>query len=123
MSGKYLLDTCFIIALQKHQTDALNLISSKQIQLHQCYYSVISRLELLSYPNLNQKDDEILQRILASMTCINLDDHVQKNTIKIRKAKSVKLPDSIILATAISHDLELLTFDLKMQKISQIESF
>lgn len=118
MTGKYLLDTCFIIGLQQHNRAALEMIQSRQILLNQCAYSVITRLELLSFPSLSATDEHTLQLILNSMACLNLTDAVQAKTISIRKARKVKLPDAIILATAQSYGLELLTLDQKLHTLS-----
>jgi predicted nucleic acid-binding protein len=94
------------------------MIQSKKILLQECAYSVITRLELLSYPKLNPIDRSNLQRILDSMACLDLSEIVQANTVVIRQAKKVKLPDAIILATAKTHNLELLTLDQKLNQLS-----
>lgn len=119
MTGKYLLDTCFMIGLQQHNSTALNIIQSRQILLSQCAYSVITRLELLSFPSLSPTDEHTLQLMLNSMACLNLTDTVQAKTISIRKTRKIKLPDAIILATAKSYGLELLTLDQKLQRLSE----
>ncbi|MEC7118774.1 MAG: type II toxin-antitoxin system VapC family toxin [Pseudomonadota bacterium] len=119
MTGKYLLDTCFIIGLQQHNKATLDMIQSRQILLNQCAYSVITRLELLSFPSLSATDEHTLQLLLNSMACLNLTDAVQAKTINIRKARKLKLPDAIILATAQSYGLELLTLDQKLHGLSQ----
>jgi predicted nucleic acid-binding protein len=118
MIGKYLLDTCFIIGLHNHNPQAIEMIQSKKILLQECAYSVITRLELLSYPKLNPIDRSNLQRILDSMACLDLSEIVQANTVVIRQAKQVKLPDAIILATAKAYNLELLTLDQKLNQLS-----
>lgn len=51
MNGiKYLLDTNIIIGLYAHHPAVLDLLKTKQVKTHECAYSVITRMELLSYP-------------------------------------------------------------------------
>ncbi|MFO1375360.1 MAG: hypothetical protein U1E99_12400 [Agitococcus sp.] len=49
MSGKYLLDTCLLIGLQQRYPDALALVTSHNLALQDCAFSVISRIELLRH--------------------------------------------------------------------------
>ena len=118
MRGKYLLDTCFIIGLQNRNGDALTTLNQKNVALQECAYSVITRLELLSFPNLSPVDEAALNTLLGAMVCLNLSDIIQAETIHIRRQRSVKLPDAMILATAKAHELELLTLDLKLLALS-----
>lgn len=118
MSGKYLLDTCFIIGLQNRNTDAIEILKQKSVTLQECAYSVITRLELLSFPNLSLIDEAALNTLLGGMLCLNLSDVIQSETIKIRRRRKVKLPDAMILATAKAHSLELLTLDQKLNELS-----
>lgn len=119
MSGKYLLDTCFMIGLQNRNTDGLAILKQKNVTLQECAYSVITRLELLSFPNLNATDETALNTLLGSMLCLNLSDVIQSETIKIRRRQKVKLPDAMILATAKAHSLELLTLDQKLIELNR----
>ena len=119
MRGKYLLDTCFIIGLQNRNADTLAILNQKTIALTECAYSVITRLELLSFPNLSTVDESTLNTLLGAMVCLNLSDVIQAETIQIRRMRSVKLPDAMILATAKAHGLELLTLDLKLSALSR----
>ena len=50
MSGnKYLLDTNFILGILRSDASVLSVISSLQIQATDCFYSAITRMELLGY--------------------------------------------------------------------------
>lgn len=105
MSGKYLLDTNAVIyAISRKLTLPLNRYA----------VSVITRLELLSWPALTDDDEQQLNRVLAMIPVIQLEQPIQDAAIKIRQTTSLKLPDSIISATAICHGLTLVTDDERL---------
>lgn len=105
MSGKYLLDTNAIIyAISRRLKLPLNIYA----------VSVITKLELLSWPSLTEKDERQLKAVLDKILVIELDVSIQDAAIKIRKTTSLKLPDSIISATAITGGFVLVTDDEKL---------
>ncbi len=115
MNGaKYLLDTCFIIGLCNGNQDVLN--SFKNIPLSNCYISVINRIELLGYTDITAKDKAKIEMIISEVYEFPLSDNIANKTIQIRQQHKIKLPDSVILATAKVHNLQLLTLDKKLQK-------
>jgi hypothetical protein len=118
MSGKYLLDTCFLIGLQQRYPDAIAIVQAKQLALRDCAFSVISRIELLSYPNLTATDENTIRAMLGQMTCLPLSQTIEEYTIMVRRSKKVKLPDALILATAKVHGLTLLTLDQRLETLS-----
>jgi len=101
-SKKYLLDTNSIIY-------ALN--SGFKFPSHRYLISVITEIELLSYSKLTKKDEQILKIALANFENINITDNIKNQTIHIRKYSKIKLPDSIIIATAIIENATLITSD------------
>ena len=57
MSGlNYLLVTNIIIGLYNRNAAILALLQDKFIRINQCAYSSITRIELLSYPDLTVSD-------------------------------------------------------------------
>jgi predicted nucleic acid-binding protein len=51
MNGiKYLLDTNIVIGLLQRDLIVLEILKNKQIQIGECAYSAITRMELLSFP-------------------------------------------------------------------------
>jgi predicted nucleic acid-binding protein len=102
---KYLLDTNAIIY-------ALN----SGFKFPKCEYlvSIISEIELLSYSRLTKDDEQVLRILLLNLTNINITDDIKNETIKIRKMSKIKLPDSLIIATAIVEDAILITSDKQL---------
>lgn len=72
--------------------------------------SVISKIELLGH-NLPNYD----KYKLAVENCIvlEIDAKVLAKTIALKKSRKIKTPDAIIAATALVHDLILITHNLK----------
>lgn len=113
MEQKYLIDTnCAIDYLNnKLPESGADIIESSVLQI-----SVISRMELLGWPNAKPGDIEILQEFIDDSTVFNLDESTIVKAIELRRTHRVKLPDAIIAATAIIHGLTLLirnTHDFK----------
>ncbi|MGD9859900.1 MAG: type II toxin-antitoxin system VapC family toxin [Marinobacterium sp.] len=106
MSGKYLLDT-----------NALIYAINRKLKLPGADYavSVITKMELLSWPQLSQSEDLQLRTALSGIQVLQLSETIQEAAIKIRKTTSMKLPDSIIAATAIDGGYVLVTDDEKLK--------
>lgn len=120
MSGKYLLDSCFIIRWHEQHDDALKIIEQLNLQFEQCCYSVISHAELFSWQGLTAIDEHNLKALLQGVTRLAVTDEVIEQCITIRKQHKIKLPDALILATAKYHQLELLTLDSKLERLSKL---
>lgn len=67
MNGlSYLLDTNTIIGLLKGNDEAISILSG--ISLPACGFSAITRMELLSYPDLTIDEEQAINRLLDRMT-------------------------------------------------------
>lgn len=82
--------------------------------------SVISEMELLSFPHINQEDSKIIQDLIADCFVFELNHLVKNQTINLRKQYNIKLPDAIIAATALENELPLLTEDKGFRKITEL---
>jgi predicted nucleic acid-binding protein len=71
--------------------------------------SVITRMELLAWRNTSSQQLFILEEFIGNVVVRNLDEPVIIKGIEIRKNFRIKLPDAIIAATAIVHQLALVT--------------
>ena len=112
MNGKILLDTNAIIY-------ALN----DGLKLPKAHYtiSIITEIELFSYPKLTTKEETNITNLLKNFEIFTLSDEIKTMTIKIRKTYGIKLPDSIICATALVHDITLITNDKQLSKVSDLK--
>jgi predicted nucleic acid-binding protein len=71
-------------------------------------YSIISKIELLGF-NQSESDDRQARLLLSSLRELELTATIAEQTIKIRKTRKLKLPDAAIAATAIVHNLTIIT--------------
>ena len=94
----------------------------KPLEIRQYAISSITELELLSYPNIREKEERDLQRFIDRTTVIELQNSVKQNTIVLRRKYALKLPDAIIASTALWLKAPLLTNDKKLLDISEIDS-
>lgn len=85
-------------------------------------YSVITGIELFSYPNLSKRDEEELYDLLSNMREIPLTEKIKLQTIQLRKEHKTKLPDAIISATAMAHHATLLTNDKHLLSIPKLNA-
>lgn len=84
--------------------------------------SVITRIELLAWPDASFHDLKIIQNFITSSIIYGLDEPIILETISIRKQYKTKLPDAIIAATALVNNLTLLTRNLSdFKKITGLE--
>ncbi len=118
MNGiKYLLDSCFIIRWHEQRNEVFEIIQHLDLRYEQCAYSVISYAELFSWQHLTKIDEQGLRYLLTDVRKLPLNDEVIEVTIQIRKHHKIKLPDALILATAKTYGLQLITLDEKLQRI------
>ena len=116
MNGtKIAFDTNVAIKLMERQYD----LSSLGINVDETKFltSVIVRMELLSKRNMENDEELIILRFLDGLTVIPLNEPIEQKAIEIRRATSLKLPDSIIAATSIILDALLLTDDEHLLKL------
>lgn len=109
-----LLDTNIVIGILKAHSPTIALLTTEQLELDNCAISQITRMELLSYPNLEATEERIIQNLLANLLVLKLDERVEQEAIAFRRTYHVKLPDAIIAATARVYGLRLLTLDRQL---------
>lgn len=113
MGKNYLLDTNTILDFMGDKLPTKSKIILSQIIDEQINISVINKIELLGFHSVEQ---EIVDFVSFS-NVFPLDDRIVDLTIEIRRLYKPKLPDAIIAATSMYHDLILLTTDKDFGKI------
>ena len=84
------------------------------------YISFITELEILSYQKLSRNDIAQIKKFLNKCTIIDVNGTIKEITISLRKQFNLKLPDSIIAATAMYLDLPLITADSQFKSVKDI---
>jgi predicted nucleic acid-binding protein len=105
---KYLFDTNILIYHLKGQLNPLGTDLLAAGLARDGSYSIITKIELLGF---NQSSSEELQarHLIAALQELELTDIIADQTIQLRKAHRMKLPDALIAATAIVHQLTIVT--------------
>jgi predicted nucleic acid-binding protein len=116
MNGnRFLLDTNAILYILAGDETLADFLFKKELII-----SIITEMELLSYKNITSKEQETIKNFISDFTIINIDEKIKLNTIEVKKTSSMKLPDSIIAATAISLKLPLITSDKQFKSVSDL---
>lgn len=120
MSGiKFLLDTNFILGILKSQSAVLTEISERKLSIAECGYSAITRMELLGFPGISREEESLIRQKLERLTYLPLTRAIEDIVISLRQARKIKLPDAMIVATALCAGAELLTLDKHLQSVVQ----
>jgi predicted nucleic acid-binding protein len=114
MSGdRIVVDTSLIINLFNGIEEVQELITDRNL-----FVSIISEIEVLSFPNITTKDSKLLKSFLSECYIVDIEPAIKEITIDIRSRFKVKLPDAVKAATAIYFDLPLFTIDKGLKKIT-----
>jgi hypothetical protein len=85
--------------------------------------SIITEIELLSFHQLSDSEEQQILEMLQSINKISLTDDVSRKTIQIRRHNNkLKLPDAVIAATTIINDAILLTNDQVFSSINGLKT-
>lgn len=109
----YLIDTnvaiyYFGLALSKDSEKFMDQVLSERY-----FISVINRIELLGFKQLNGKESDALTSYVSKSNIFDLEEDIILETIQIRKTYNIKLPDAIIAATCLVNNCSLVTNNIK----------
>lgn len=118
MSGenRLLVDTSVLIFLLEGNKLATEMLQDKIL-----YYSFITEIELLGFYGITIPQKKFIQKFLSDLNKIGYTEKIEKLTIELRQKKKIKVPDAIIAATALAHDLPLITEDRGFKSITDLE--
>jgi len=118
MSGDSIVaDTSLIINLFNGVPEVRQLIAGRSL-----FISIISEIEVLSFPNITPSEIALIKDFLLGCYIIDIEPAIKDITIGIRSKYKVKLPDAIIAATAMYFDLPLFTMDKGFNKIADLQA-
>ena len=110
MSGsKVLLDTNIIIFASKQMIDVEKFVNSYD----EFYVSIITYLKVYWYNFYSENERKLIDELFKNIEIFDLDREISEIVIQLRKnkLKKIKIPDTIILATAKFLKIPLLTDD------------
>jgi len=80
--------------------------------------SVITEIEALSWITPFSSKEKIIQEFINDANVLSLTPAIVKQCVIIRRSKKIKTPDAIIAATAIIHNLTIITCDSDFNNIA-----
>ena len=107
-----ILDTNIVLYLLNGDQVLSELLNRKKL-----YLSFISQLELLGFRGITAKQYTELSKFIQECIVIDINEEIKKEVISLRKNSKLKLPDSIVLATARFLSLPLITSDQDFKSI------
>ena len=118
MPGKrYLLDTNAVIALLAGHAGLAALADDAEW----LGISVITALEFSGFAGLTEAERNLFREFCRRVEVVDLrfdDVELTGHVDALRRARTVKLPDAIILATATARQAVLLTADEQLQRLN-----
>ncbi len=113
MSGiSIFCDTNVVVYLFDGDKGIAKILQGREVKI-----SFITELELLSKEGLTLTEKSRIHAFLNQCTIVDISPSIKKKVVQIRSQIKLKLPDSIIAATAIDQNLPLLTADQRLQKV------
>jgi toxin FitB len=110
---KYLIDTNILIyyfngSLSASAKEKITAILNDDFNI-----SVISKMEFLGFNRFDSREKQEAARFISFADVLPLSDAIAERTIQLKQTAKIKLPDAIIGATALSHNLILVTHNVK----------
>jgi predicted nucleic acid-binding protein len=73
------------------------------------YVSAVTELELFAYSDLSAEEEALIEGLLVTVSVIPLDSRIARLAALVRRDYRLKVPDSVIAATAMFTGSKLLT--------------
>lgn len=118
---KFLLDTNVVLGIVKQRREAVACLEMGGANPQQYAYSSITRMEALGFPAITAEEETAIDGLLGCLTHLAISSEVETTTIRLRRRHKIKLPDAIIVATAVVYDLKLLTLDQDLARVAAME--
>lgn len=115
--GLILVDTNIVIYMLGGDEALAQLFDDPDNQIA---ISFITELELLTAKKFTARQEDSIRYFLKNCEIYSYDIQIKQACINLRLKYSLKLPDSIIAATAKAYKIPLLTSDNHFSKISEI---
>lgn len=81
---------------------------------------MITELELLGYPDMEEAELAQVKAFLTSCTIESISDEIKSLYTHLRRRYRLKLGDAVAAATAIALDLPFMTADKDFEKVTEL---
>lgn len=109
--GQYLIDNNVISNFfsEKYSSESMAFITS--IINDTPVLSIITQIEALSWVNPDKHKENIIKEFIEDAIVLTITQEIVKKCVNIRRQRKMRTPDAIIAATAVIHNLTLVTSD------------
>ena len=83
--------------------------------------SLVTYMEILSYNFPSKEEEDFIHKLLSLFRVIDINKTIAKEVIRLKKKRKIKLPDAIIVATALVEDAILYTNDKQLHSVEGLE--
>ncbi len=111
---KYVLDTNAVLY---HLADR----TARDLPTGEHFLSVITEMELLSFPALEADEEAQIRRLFTRATLVELTARIRETAIRIRRQHRLKLPDAVVAGTAQVLGAIVLTNDADFDKVPNLK--
>jgi predicted nucleic acid-binding protein len=117
MNGNdYLIDTNILIYIIKGNPKVEYFAKSEILAV-----SYITEMEVSGKYQISEHEKQIIGNVLKHCHVFEMDAQIKQYAIDIKQQNKMKLPDAIIAATAIKHNIPLVTGDKGFKKIAGLD--
>ena len=111
-----ILDSNIIICLSKEMIEVEDIFDNTE----EYAVSVITYMEVLAYSFENSDEESSIKNLLSFFKIPYIDEEIVKIVIELKKNYKIKLLDAIICATAIYNSATLITNDIRLKNIKNL---
>ncbi len=113
--NRYLVDTNIVIKALNGDAACRNIIAGNKI-----YISVVTEIERYSWNKLTEDDIAAIDAFLKQCFIYTFYTALKPIIIELRKRFGLKLPDAIIIATAIDNGLTVVSSESRFAKVQDL---
>jgi len=86
--------------------------------------SAICKIEVLGYHQLKKIEKQYLENFFNAIRVLPIDTDIVNKAIELKQKRNIATPDAIVAATALVHDLPILTQNKKdFDRIESLEIY
>jgi len=82
--------------------------------------SLITYMEILSYNFPLKEEEQFIKKLLSLFEIIDITQKIAQEVIVLKKSRKIKLPDAIIVATALVYNYTLYTNDKQLHTLENL---
>lgn len=82
--------------------------------------SLVTYMEILSYNFPSKEEEQFVRKLLSLFTIIDISKEIAEQVIVLKRSRKIKLPDAIIVATALIENATLYTNDKQLHTIENL---